>query len=415
MDSQLTEQWVQQQRKLHRDVYGHTAAGQCDCSFGQEPLPQTSTIDLHTSTGQCDCSLSPPQETELSAWLHMTDRCNLRCAYCYLPHLPMDMSWETAQAVVDTICRTAVNHGYRRVKLKYAGGEPLLRFAFVADLHRYAQAVARDHGVIIEGVVLSNGTLLTAEMLQEMLSLGLHLMISLDGLGSEHNSQRCYADGHDSAADVMSSVELALAHGLTPGVSVTISGRNANALPDLVAWILEHDVPFGIHFYREHDASQLESDLALEEDRIVAGMLAAYQVIEANLPRHSLLASLVDGANLAVAHRHTCAVGRHYLVFDTEGQISRCQMHMHRPVTTVRAVDPLAHIRTTTSGIQNLSVDEKEGCRSCEWKYWCTGGCPLTTWQATGRYDVQSPNCAIYKRLYPEVLRLERLRLRIGE
>jgi hypothetical protein len=26
------------------------------------------------------------QPTILSAWLHLTDRCNLRCAYCYLPH-----------------------------------------------------------------------------------------------------------------------------------------------------------------------------------------------------------------------------------------------------------------------------------------------------------------------------------------
>lgn len=32
---------------------------------------------------------------KLNAWLHITDRCNLRCAYCYLPHerkdLPVDV------------------------------------------------------------------------------------------------------------------------------------------------------------------------------------------------------------------------------------------------------------------------------------------------------------------------------------
>lgn len=50
--------------------------------------------------------------------------------------------------------------------------------------------------------------------------------------------------------------------------------------------------------------------------------------------------------------------------------------------------------------------------QSChEWKHWCTGGCPLATFKATGRYDIQSPNCNIYKALYPEALRLEGLRL----
>jgi len=33
------------------------------------------------------------------------------------------------------------------------------------------------------------------------------------------------------------------------------------------------------------------------------------------------------------------------------------------------------------------------------------------TYRATGRYDVQSPNCRIYTTLYPDLLRLEALRL----
>jgi uncharacterized protein len=56
-------------------------------------------------------------------------------------------------------------------------------------------------------------------------------------------------------------------------------------------------------------------------------------------------------------------------------------------------------------------VIEKEGCKTCEWKNWCAGGCPLATHRATGRYDVKSPNCNIYKALFPEALRLEGLRL----
>ncbi|MGH9836827.1 MAG: radical SAM protein [Blastocatellia bacterium] len=349
--------------------------------------------------------------TTLSAWLHVTDRCNLRCAYCYLPHASVDMTVETGCAAIEATFRSALIHNYRQVKLKYAGGEAMLRFQLVAELHRYARERAGECGLGLDGVALSNGTLLTEEIIEAMKALGLRLMISLDGLAEAHDRQRHFADGRASSAVVTGSVELALANGMTPDISITVSSRNIDGLPELMEWVLERDLPFSLNFYRENDLSATTADLRLEEERIISGMLAAYKVIEARLPRRSLLASLVDFANLSVPHLRTCSVGQSYLVFDYRGRVAKCQMQINKPVTTAYVNDPLADIRADQFGIQNKSVEEKEGCRSCEWKYWCTGGCPLTTFRATGRYDVKSPNCNIYKALYPEAVRLEGLRL----
>ncbi len=357
-----------------------------------------------------DCD-SDAGNSSLTSWLHLTDRCNLRCSYCYLPHVREDMSLETGRAAVDSIFRSALANGFKQVKLKYAGGEPLLRFPLIVELHGYAQALAEKHGIDLEGVVLSNGTLLTAEMVETLKSLGLGLMISLDGLGQHHDSHRPYVSGRGSFADVAEAVELALARRLTPNISVTISSRTAEALPDVMAWILERNLPFSLNFYRENDLSASHEDMRLDEQKIIQGMLAAFKVIEENLPRRSFLGSIVDRANLSVAHTHTCGVGQNYLVFDQNGQVAKCQMHIRKPITTVHAADPLALIRADQIGIQNISVEEKEGCKTCEWKHWCAGGCPLATYRATGRYDVKSPNCNIYKALFPEALRLEGLRL----
>lgn len=362
----------------------------------------------------------------LSSWLHLTDRCNLDCAYCYLPHKREDMSLETGKAAVEATFRSAVKHGYRKVKFKYAGGEPLLRSPLIFALHRYAQELAKKHQIELDGVVLSNGTLLTDSLTPDSLipdslvpdslipdlqSLALRLMISLDGVGEWHDVQRSYVGGRGSFKDVAEAVELALAHGLVPDISITVSGRNAAGLPETVAWVLERELPFSINFYRQNDFSVGQQDLALEEEQIIAGMMAAFQVVERNLPEHSLLASLTDRANLALAHERTCSVGDSYMVFDQHGRVAKCQMKMDQPVADASTQDPLALIQADQIGIQNLSVGEKESCRVCEWKYWCTGGCPLETYRATGRYDLKSPNCNIYKALFPEVLRLEGLRL----
>ena len=347
----------------------------------------------------------------LTSWLHVTDRCNLRCSYCYLPHVREDMSSETGRAAAEATFRSAVINGFKQVKLKYAGGEPLLRFPLIIELHDYARSLATQHSLELEGVVLSNGTLLTADMVKAMKSLDLRLMISLDGFGAYHDSHRPYAGGRGSFQDVAEAVDLALMNGLIPNISVTISSRTAEGLPQIMEWILERELPFGLNFYRENDLSATQEDMRLDEEKIIKGMLAAFRVIENNLPRRGFLGGIIDRANLSTTHTHTCGVGQNYLVFDQNGQVAKCQMHIRKPITNVHVADPLAVIRADQIGIQNLSVEEKEGCKTCEWKHWCAGGCPLATYRATGRYDIKSPNCNIYKALFPEALRLEGLRL----
>ena len=131
-------------------------------------------------------------------------------------------------------------------------------------------------------------------------------------------------------------------------------------------------------------------------------------MFEEVLPTRPFLNGLLDRVQVQ-AHTHTCGVGISYLVITHEGKIARCQMHLDNPVGDVSNSDPL---RLTAAGpIRNLSVDEKEGCRDCSFRYRCTGGCALETFRATGRWDISSPHCQIYTTLYPQAMRLEGLRL----
>jgi uncharacterized protein len=182
-------------------------------------------------------------------------------------------------------------------------------------------------------------------------------------------------------------------------------------LPELTQWLLEHKLPFTFNLCRENDFSQDHPKFESEKERIIEGLTSAYNVIESNLPNRTLLASLADQTNLASPHLRPCSVGHSYLVFDCLGRVSKCQMQIDKPVTSVETHDPLSEIRQDKDGIQNLSVEDKPECNPCDWKYWCAGGCPLANFRASGRYDAKSPNCAIYKALFPEIMRLEGLRL----
>jgi len=358
------------------------------------------------------CALPPPAPADqLIAWLHVTNACNLRCTYCYLNKDNDAMSAATAFAAVDAVLRSAQIHGYRKVLLKYAGGEASLHLALVEQLHEYAQAQTQLMEIELAEVLLSNGVGLGSRKLQRIRDLGMRLMLSLDGPRAFHDAQRPRIGGQGSFDAALASVVGAQTLGIDLTISITVTGASAAGLPELLEWLLERAIHFSLNFYRECDASAGFRELQLDEQQLIAGMRAAYRVIERRLPRYSLLGALLDRANLGARHSRTCAVGENYLVIDQRGAIAKCQMEIERPVTTIWAADPLQIIRLDPTGVQNISVDDKVTCRSCEWKHWCAGGCAVATFRATGRYDIQSPNCAIYRALYPEVIRLEGLRL----
>lgn len=347
----------------------------------------------------------------LTAWLHVTNECNLRCDYCYIRKSDEVMRQEVGYAAVDAVIRSATKGGFERVKLKFAGGETTLNLKLVFALHTYALNETTQAGLELDTVILSNGVAIGERDIAEFEARRMHIMISLDGLGRMHDAQRKFVNGKGSFAWVSRTLDRLVARGLKPFISITISDRNSDGLPDIVDYVLDRDLPFNMNFFRDNECATPFADLKLRDERIIQAMRRAFAVIEAKLPTHSLLSSLVDRSRFDRPHNKTCGVGDSYFTIDQHGRVAKCHMEIETPIANVYADDPLTLIRADKTGVQNLSVEEKEGCRECEWRYWCTGGCPLLTFRATGRYDVKSPYCHIYKAIYPELLRLEGLRL----
>lgn len=349
-----------------------------------------------------------PSQT-LTAWLHITNACNLRCDYCFLKKTSEAMDEMRGRQAVDAVIRSAVANQFRRVKLKYAGGEATLNLPLVITLHQYARDSAARHNLTLDGVILSNGVALSDHQIRQIRDNDLRLMISLDGIGDLHDSQRRFVNGRGSFARVAQTLDRLAQHGVTLSLSITLSHRNLAGLPETVAYALNRGLPFSLNFYRANDYAAAYTDLAFGEEEIIAAMKAAFAVIEQHLPPYRL--ALLDLVRFDVPHDYTCGVGNSYMVIDQRGRVAKCHMAIEQTITDVDAPDPLRLIREDTKGIQYIPVDEKEGCQTCTWRYWCAGGCPALTYRVTGRFDVKSPNCRIYQALFPEVLRLEGLRL----
>ncbi len=351
------------------------------------------------------------ESEELTVWLHITNQCNLRCEYCFVDKTIHKMNQDTAEKSIDAIYRSVLGSEFKSVKIKYAGGEPTLNFSALQYIHEYAITKFSGTGIKIRETILTNATYLDAEKVDYLWKNSVDVMVSLDGIGVHNDVQRHTVNGKGSFRDVETGLKLLTARKIRPTVSITITSKNCLAIPELTRWLLAEGFPFTFNFYRENQYSVDNRELALDDADIIKSLFLAYDEIENNPPAYSILGMLSDRAHLDRAHSHTCGVGNSYLVIDHNGQISKCHMMLHQPVTSIHTENPLQVIRHDMNSLQNPSVESKLECSNCEWRYVCTGGCPALTYRLTGRFDLKSPNCNIYKSIFPRIQEIEAIRL----
>lgn len=351
------------------------------------------------------------QSRELTVWLHVTNACNLACPYCYVHKSPEAMDTATATESVDVLVRSAVEHGFTSMRLKYAGGEASLNTSVLFTLHDHAVARCAEAGIALSSVLLSNGVAISDRLARALATRNIAVMVSLDGIGAAHDAQRPTVGGRPSFAMVERSIDRLRTAGVVPHVSITITGRNVADIAPVVRFALERELTFSFNFFRDNACSAGVTDLQYEEQTMIDGLRAAFAVVEEMLPPWSVLGSVLDRGQLLAPRQKACGVGDDYVVIDQHGRIAQCHMELETTLGDIRHVDPVRAVRSESAPIRNLLVEDKAGCRDCTWRHWCSGGCAVATFRATGRFDVRSPNCRIYKAIYPEAVRLEGKRL----
>lgn len=154
--------------------------------------------------------------------LHITDRCNNRCAHCYLTEKRNDLD----RSEIDHIL-AAYSHFLTaeqlRGRLQIAGGEPLLspHLFYLID-----EAARRDIPVRI----LTNGLAITPELARKLKAHGVDIVqVSVEGDEHAHDSVR----GPGSYSKAKAACQMLNQAGIEVTVAATLHQGNKNALASL--------------------------------------------------------------------------------------------------------------------------------------------------------------------------------------
>jgi len=159
----------------------------------------------------------------------VTDRCNLRCAYCTsvqeLRFVPRDQILHFAE--IARLVAAAAGLGIRKVRL--TGGEPLVR----RDLAELAAMLVAIPGV--EEVPITTNGVQLASQAEGLYAAGVRrLNISLDTLRRDRYEEIC---GRDAVERVLAGIDLARALGFAVRVNmVPMRGFNDDEILPMARW-----------------------------------------------------------------------------------------------------------------------------------------------------------------------------------
>lgn len=166
--------------------------------------------------------------------LSVTDRCDLRCAYC----MPERMTFLPKQEVLtlEELGDLAAGFIARGVtKIRITGGEPLVRRGIMGLFAALGRRLGpKGHGGLEELTLTTNGTQLAAHA-EALARAGVRRVnVSLDTLD---RARFAALTRRDMLPQVLEGIAAAKAAGLKVKLNaVALKGVNEDELPDLIAW-----------------------------------------------------------------------------------------------------------------------------------------------------------------------------------
>ena len=121
--------------------------------------------------------------------LVVTECCNLHCVYCQSDKsFKRAMTWECAKTNIDTFLTTSESE---HPSITFMGGEPFIAFQLISNCVAYITKTYPN--IAITYTIVTNGTLVHGKIQNWILENEsvVHVVLSLDGLGEEHDLNRC--------------------------------------------------------------------------------------------------------------------------------------------------------------------------------------------------------------------------------
>lgn len=158
-------------------------------------------------------------------------KCNLGCHYCYEKDKRLILTNNELNCLKNFFKNQVQKRRY--IAVRWSGGEILTSWKTIRELSMYIIEQCKLHNCSFVASAISNGTLLTKEIIDEMLEYNIKsLQITFDGDRECHNEVRKFKDGTGTYDKIMHNIELA-SKKLKVIIRINLDKKNFNTIENL--------------------------------------------------------------------------------------------------------------------------------------------------------------------------------------
>ena len=205
-----------------------------------DPREERAALETHFAAFRSDAS-------ELRVTILTTMQCNFACEYCYQgDHGPAAspaerMSLDTARRVSAWIENETARVRPSMLVITFFGGEPLLNTPAMYEIAERCARTARSLDVEFAMTIITNGLLLTPEVVTRLVPLGLRAVkVTLDGDRDTHDRLRPMRGGQGTFDRIVENMRR-----VAPLVPLTVGGNfdaaTVDRYPALLAFLREQE------------------------------------------------------------------------------------------------------------------------------------------------------------------------------
>lgn len=324
--------------------------------------------------------------------LHVAHDCNMRCKYCFGDTGAFEgqrslLSFETGKQALDFLL---THSGTRRnLEIDFFGGEPLMNFEVVKQLVAYGREAEKAFGKNIRFTITTNGLLLDEEKSRFINENMENVILSIDGRPEVNDRMRKTPNGKGTY-DVITSKYLDFVKNRkgTYYVRGTFTRENLDFSEDV-----KHLADLG---FRNISVEPVVTDPSLayalqEED--LKRIFAEYDRL-ADL----YLQSIQEGKSFEFFHFNIdleqgpcvykrvagCGAGTEYVAVTPEGDIYPCHQFVGNPDFRLGNVAEDSFENRLYEDFNKAHIYNKEECRSCWARFYCSGGCHANAYNMNG-------------------------------
>jgi mycofactocin biosynthetic radical S-adenosylmethionine protein MftC len=341
-----------------------------------------------------DRNLPELNRSDEMALIELTRACNLRCKHCFNSSdvaLPEELSFDEICELVNKIIASQD----KRTKDKtivISGGEPFLRH----DIFQIIDYINK-HGYCAE--ILTNGTLITPQIVQLLSKTNVKVRISLDGCTSETHE---WMRGKGTFSKAVRGIEAIRDANINIGVTTSISHHNSHEIGEILKFVDNLKVDFFQFIIVNHLGRAIKSIVTNSNQATIYETF--HQIAKA---RPDFRESMRDSSfgntmacNTTGLFFHHCGLGlqKNYYV-QANGDMFPCRATIlpEFKLGNVRESELTSFIdfkHKKLEELQQMKVDSLNPiCSNCSFRYWCSGDCRGETYQSTGNFFLPSPNC----------------------